>query len=159
VDAVTRRVLPLLFLLGCAAGRSPGPAPADSSAAVDSAAAREGVCNRTSVVTVHVDNQSSMDVELSFGLYTAHRASLGFSQTTYRVARSYLTQSIRIRVVRGGLQVGGPATISTEYVVCNDATLIIGSSPRTSFFYGDVLRTPTPRDKRDPGDTTSGGGR
>jgi len=152
-------MLPLLFLVGCASGRSPTPTPADSTAAADAAAAREGVCNRTAAVTVHVDNQSSMDVEISFGLYTPHRAALGFAQTTYRVARNYLTQSIRLKVVRGGLQIGGPATIPTEYVVCNDATLLIGSSPQHSFFYGDALRVLTPRDKRDPGDTTSGDGR
>jgi len=156
---MTRRLVPLLFLLGCASGRSPAPAPADSTAAVDAAAGREGVCDRTAAVTVHVDNQSSMDVEISFGLYTPHRAALGFAQTSYRVARNYLTQSIQLRVIRGGLQVGGPATIPTEYVVCNDATLIINSTPHNSFFYGDALRVPTPRAKRDPGDTTSGGGR
>jgi hypothetical protein len=100
------------------------------------------------MVTVHVQNRSSMDVEISFGSYTAARAALGLTQTTYSVPRTHLDGVIRLRIVRGGLQTGAPPRVPTEAVDCNDATLIIGAQPQYSFFYGEELRTLRP--VRDP---------
>jgi hypothetical protein len=94
-------------------------------------------------VTVHVDNQSSMDVQISFGAYTPGRAAPGLTRTSYQVGRTYLQSDIRLRIARGGLEVGTPPPIPTEFVVCNDATLIIGPRPRFSFFYGDLVRSPS----------------
>ena len=146
------RLLGLAILAGCAAGRGAAPAP-DAAAAADSAVPYEDVCDRRVAVTVHVDNQSSFDVEISFGGYTAARAAPGFARTTYTVARSYLTSTIRLRIARGGVATEGPAVIPAEYVVCNDATLIIGSRPSTSFFYGDLVLPPTRDRPREPPDS------
>jgi hypothetical protein len=86
-----------------------------------------------------------MDVQISFGPYTPARAADGFSRTTFQVPRPYVENyDIGLTILRGGLQIGGPATIPTEYVICNDATLIIGPRPRYSFFHGDVLHEPQP---------------
>lgn len=63
----------------------------------------------------------------------------GFSRTEYEVARSNLQGTIRLRILRGGVQQGAAPRIPTEPVVCNDATLIIGAQPQYSFFYGDLL--------------------
>jgi len=142
---MTRRVLALAMVLGCATHQSASTSPADSTARADAAAAASGVCLREAAVTVHVVNRGSADVQISFGAYTAARAAQGFSSTTYKVSRSYLNGAIQLRILRGGLQIGGPARISTEYVVCNDATLVIGADPRISFFYGDLVREPTGR--------------
>jgi hypothetical protein len=92
-----------------------------------------------------VDNQSSFDVQIVFGSYAPARAAPGFSRTTYDVVRTYLQSSIVLRIARGGVAVERPTVIPTEFVVCNDATLIIGARPSTSFFYGDLVRTPAPR--------------
>jgi len=136
---MTRRLLGLLLLLGCATRRAESPTPADS---LDAAAAA-GVCLRQAAVTVHVVNQGSADVQIAFGPYAPARAAHGFSTTTYKVSRSYLNYAIELRILRGGVQLGGPARISTEPVVCNDATLIIGPEPRISFFHGDLIPEPT----------------
>jgi len=111
------------------------------------AAPPDGVCQLSATVTVHVQNRGSADVQISFGGYTAARAAPGFSRSTYDVARTYLQNTtIRLRILRGGLQQGGPAEVPTEHVACNDATLVIGAQPRYSFFYGGAVVTRSPRD-------------
>jgi predicted alpha/beta superfamily hydrolase len=137
------RMLGLVLLAGCAAGRGSAPAPeagADSAAALAEA---DDVCRRTAAVTVHVQNQGSPDVEITFGSYRVRRAAQGLSRTTYAIPRSYLTGDIRLSIARGGLQVGPPARIQSEPVICNDATLIIGPDLNHSYFYGQELQTPT----------------
>jgi hypothetical protein len=153
---MTRRLLGLILLLGCATRRGESPAPADSL----DAAATPGVCLRQAAVTVHVVNQGSADVQIAFGPYAPARAAHGFSSTTYKVARSYLNYAIELRILRGGVQLGGPARISTEPVVCNDATLIIGPEPRISFFHGDRIPAPagTPARSDSTSDSTSAPG-
>lgn len=142
------RLLGLAMLFGCAAGSGSVPAPAVAAHADSGAAQGDMVCERLSAVLVHVDNQSTMDVEISFGSYTAARAAPGMSRTVYRVQRTYLQSRIRLRILRGGLQQGASPLLNTEPVVCNDATLIIGPEPRYSFFYGDLYTAPS-RDRRD----------
>jgi hypothetical protein len=140
------RLLGLLLLAGCAAGRTPAPAAeaaTEEAQAVDEQPER---CRRQANVTVHVDNRSSMDVQIAFGQYTPPRAAPGFSQTTYSVSRYDLESRIRLRIVGGGLEIGTPPSIATEPVACNDATLIIGPRPRYSFFYGDLVVAPPPPD-------------
>jgi hypothetical protein len=135
---MTSRLLGLLLVLGCAAGRgaTAGPEAADDDYVLD--AQGTAGCQRQANVTVHVNNRSSMDIEIAFGYYTPARVSRGFTQTTYSVPRYYLEgTAIRLQIARGGLQVGTPPPIATEPVVCNDATLLIGSQPQYSFFYGE----------------------
>lgn len=139
-----------LALVGCAAGSGPDPTPAPAATADSAVAEMDVGCVRQSAVAVHVDNQSTMDVEISFGSYTAARAAPGMAQTTYRVLRTYLESRIRLRILRGGMQQGAPPVVETEPVVCNDATLIIGSQLTNSFFYGDLVAAPR-RDRRDDG--------
>lgn len=115
----------------------------------------DGVCERTATVTVHVHNQSSADVRISFGHYTPARAAPGFSRTTYNIARAYLDDDIRLRIERGGLEVRTPAPVPTEFVVCNDATLVIGPRPEYSFFYGDKLRGPPRADDTEEGEAAA----
>lgn len=139
---MTLRMLCLFLVLGCAAGRAHDPARdgrADSERVVDE---QGGGCEWRGTVTVHVENRSSADVQISFGPYTPARAAPGLSRTTYRVPREYLRSDIRLATVRGGLDVGTPPPVATEPVVCSDATLIIGSHIRYSFFYGAVLESP-----------------
>jgi hypothetical protein len=140
----------LLIATDCASGHRPAPAPRESTAA-DSLADLTGQCRREAEVTVHVENQSSMDVEITFGPYSPGRAAQGLSHTTYRVPRPYLQQSIWLRA-RGALQTEGPSEVRTEFVACSDATLIIGARPNHSFFYGALIESPPGRPKR--GDTT-----
>ena len=136
-----RRLLCLLVIVGCAASRA--PAPAAQAPTGDERAVEEGStgCVRQANVAVVVDNQSSLDVQITFGPYTAARISQGFAQTTYSVPRYYLQSDIRVRIARGGLEVSDPPPIPTEFVVCNDATLVIGPRPAYSFFYGDRIVT------------------
>jgi len=152
------RLLPLLLLLGCAAGGAPAPSPeatADSDQ-VDHVVSR--TCLREATVTVHVQNGSGSDVAIAFGSYTPVRAAPAMSRTTYRVPRYHLQGQIRLRIERGGLELSPAPPIATEFVVCNDATLIIGPRPRYSFFYGDLIRQLEPRRKDDERpDTTTGG--
>ena len=108
----------------------------------DSTAAEDLYCVRNATVTVRVDNQSSMDLQITFGSYRPARVAEGFSRTTYQIARFHLQHSVRLEVLRGGTQVGGPAVIATEPVFCNVATLVIGAAPQYSIFYGDALREP-----------------
>jgi hypothetical protein len=124
------RTLGLVLVLACSKGPDSAPAPEDATEGERAAAQQDGVCERRSTVTVHVENNSSMDVAISFGSYTPARAAAGFSRTTYEVARSNLQGSIGLRIMRGGVQQGAAPRIPTEPVVCNDATLIIG--PRAS---------------------------
>ena len=141
------RLLGLSLLLGCATSRGPSSAPVDPADSASASEEQDMACLRQADVTVHVDNRSSMDVEISFGSYHAARPAHGFSKTTYRVHRSYLEGHIRLRIAGGGLELSTPPPIPTEPVACNDATLIIGPRPRYSFFYGDMLP------ERSPGDT------
>jgi hypothetical protein len=128
-------------VVACASGRPPG-----GSAGVETDGASgeiEGTCPRRGMVTVHVDNRSSFDVWIAFGPWTPARAATGFARTTYTVSRSYLENyDIMVGIERGGLAVRPPARVQTEWVICNDATLVIGSRPEYSFFYGDRLREP-----------------
>jgi enterochelin esterase-like enzyme len=140
--------LVLCSVPACAAHRGTAPAPADS-AAPGPAAHEGGGCQRRATVTVHVLNRSSMAVEITFGYYRAARASEGFSETTYNVSRSNLQSSIQLKIVRGGLEIGTPPPVQTEPVLCNDATLVIGSRPSVSFFYGDLVPTPPGKRKAD----------
>ena len=133
------RMLLLMFVLGCAAGRAPGPTPNEPTDSVSAADEGDAGCKWDATVTVHVDNRSSMDMGIVFGPYAPVRATHGFSQTTYRVPRHYLQSAIKLSVVGGGLEVSIPPPVSTEPVVCNDATLIIGPQPNYSFFYGDFV--------------------
>lgn len=139
-----------VLLIGCASAPDTGPGPSPPSvpiadgAAVDSALAPLGdaACRREATIAVRVKNQSSLDIKVAFGSYRPARVAAGFSQTTYQVARYHLRSSIRLEILRGGVQVGGPAIIQTEPVFCNIATLIIGSRPQSSIFYGDELFEP-----------------
>lgn len=133
--------------VACASGGgTAAPEPAVDAAADSVLIEQDAVCRLSSSVTVHVRNQGSADVQISFGGYTPARAAPGLSHTTYDVTRSYLEHTvIRLRIVRGGLQEGGPAEIPAEHVVCNDATLIIGARPRYSFFYGGRVGSRSPR--------------
>jgi predicted alpha/beta superfamily hydrolase len=117
-----------LILLGCATGRS---------------VAQDEPCERRSTVTVHVNNTSSADVQITFGSYRPARAALGLSRSTYSVTRANLRNSIQLRIARGGLQIGTPPPVPTEDVICNDATLIIGPDLRSSFFYGSLVAAPS----------------
>lgn len=140
------RLLGLLLLCGCAANRPPAPAteqPTGDEEAVDEAGAG---CVRRANVAVFVDNQSSLDVEITFGSYKAARPAHGFSQTTFSVPRYYLQDYILVRIARGGLEVSDPPPVRTEFVVCNDATLVIGPRPAYTFFYGDRIVTRSPPD-------------
>jgi hypothetical protein len=73
------------------------------------------------------------------GPWRPGRAAPAHAQTTYRVARGYLTGYIGLKI-RGGLDLRGTEWVPTEHVVCNDATLIIGAEPDHSFFYGDLVQ-------------------
>ena len=113
-------------------------------------------CVREATVTVRVDNRSSFDIQIRFGSYRPSRVALGFSRTTYQIARYYLERSVELVILRGGAQQGGPAVIPTEPVFCNVATLVIGASPEYSIFYGDVLREPIRGEIEEaPADSTS----
>ncbi len=129
-----QRLLILFLVLGCVGVGGGAPAPDEGSEGEG-----HGVCRRFSTVTVHVDNQSSMEMAISFGGYAPARLASGFARTTYNVPRYNLERgNIRVRIARGGLQVRSPAVIATEPVVCNDATLVIGPRPQYSFFYGSA---------------------
>ena len=153
-------VLALLTLLvallpGCASAPETGP-QATPETAPDSTATEVLRCVREATVTVRVDNRSSFDIQIRFGSYRPSRVALGFSRTTYQIARYYLERSVELVILRGGAQQGGPAVIPTEPVFCNVATLVIGASPEYSIFYGDVLREPIRGEIEEaPADSTS----
>ncbi|MBT8462044.1 MAG: hypothetical protein KJO44_05925, partial [Gemmatimonadetes bacterium] len=88
----------LALAIGCASAPDQG---ADSS---PDSAPEDVVCARNATVTVHVDNRSSMDLRITFGSYRPARPADGFSRTTYQIARYYLQRSIRLEVLRGGMQ-------------------------------------------------------
>lgn len=150
------RVTPalVLFLLaGCASNPDPETTPddptdgdvvsaAEQATVEDEDEAGSGVCRRAATVAVVVDNQSSYDLKLRFGPQPVARIAPGFTRTTYHVPRSYLYVEVQISIWRGGLQVGRDAVIPTEPVFCNDATLVVGSQPRYSIFYGAELHEP-----------------
>ncbi len=140
-------------LAACASGRSPGGAPSADAEVDASAAEVDETCRRRGMVTVHVDNRSSFDVWIAFGPWRPARAAVGFARTTYTVSRSYLENyDIMVGIERGGLAVRPPTRVRTEWVICNDATLFIGSRPEYSFFYGDLLREPERDVDRDEGE-------
>ena len=153
-------LLGLLLTLGCAPSQPPPPAPKvpaeEAAARVDSVDERDVRCAWEAMVTVLVVNKSTMDVQIAFGPYRPVRPAQGLSRTTYRVARDHLRSNIRLRIAHGGLQVSTPPPVPTEQVVCNDATLVIGSQPRYSFFYGDdFLDGPRGTGKTEGADTAS----
>jgi len=140
------RVLVLFLVLGCVTTHDPGSQPEDPAEDESASAAEEStdkVCVRDATVTVRVENQSSMDLQITFGSYRAARPAEGFSRTTYNIPRVHLQSYVRIQILRGGLQVGPAPLIQTEPVFCNIATLVIGSRPRYSIFYGDELLEPS----------------
>jgi predicted alpha/beta superfamily hydrolase len=148
---MTSRMLSLVLVLGCTTARGSAPVPADSTAAEPAADEAVSACQRGAIVTVHVENGSSFDMEISFGGYKTDRAVAGFSHTTYRVPRYYLQSPIQLWIARGGLEVNVPSPVKTEPVFCNDATLIIGPRPIYSYFYGDLVGVP-PRDTAPAGE-------
>ncbi len=151
-----------LLLFGCASGRDPGSAdeggPDGERPPGEAGARSEAPCVRRASVTVWVDNRSSLDVQIVFGPYAPARPALGFARTTYAVPRFYLeTYNILVRIDRGGLAVERPAVVPTEFIVCNDATLLIGARPQYSFFYGDLLREPKRKEKGEDGNEDGDG--
>jgi len=151
------RVLVLFLVVGCATAHDPGSQPEDSAKDESATAPEEStdkVCVRNATVTVRVENQGSMDLQITFGSYRAARPAEGFSRTTYSVPRVHLRDHVRIQILRGGLQVGPAPLIQTEAVFCNIATLVIGSRPRYSIFYGDELLAPSRkgRDEEEEGE-------
>jgi hypothetical protein len=129
-----------------------GAGPADSATAADTSTFEDvPLCEREATVTVRVDNKSSFDIRIAFGSYRPARLAEGFSRTNYQVARYLLRSDLRLEIIRGGLQIGPPAVIPTEPVFCNDATLVIGSRPEYSFYYGADWVTP----KKEPADSSS----
>jgi len=125
----------LLLAAACASARDP-----EQSAEEQDAALERPKCYQSATVVVRVDNRSSFDLAIRFGSYSPVRPALGFSRTTYNVPRLRLREPIVLQIIGGGLQLGGPARVATEPVVCDVATLIIESRPRYAFFYGDALR-------------------
>lgn len=92
------------------------------------------------IIDLHVVNENPGDVRVSFPGWKELAAIVGFSQKTIEVPETSLERQIGLKVVRGG---SGQATISGGNVDCNEATLIIGSPVRISFFFGaDVRRQP-----------------
>jgi len=143
-------VLALTGVAGCASSPEPPPGEPDmqeADASGDSAAAlsdtlSDSACRLEVTVAVLVVNRSSFDLEVYFDGYRAGRTAEGFTRTTYQVPRYRLHRSVTLNILRGGLQLGGPAHIPVEQVFCNDATLLIGARPTQSVFYGDKLYTP-----------------
>lgn len=85
-----------------------------------------------------VDNRNAGDVATSL----RRRAILGLSVDSLLVTRHELRKPIRAWIARGGLNVGPPASIETEHVSCDRATLILGDPLSQSYFFGaDVLRS------------------
>ncbi len=153
-------LLGLLVMVGCARSQAPPPTPeasADETAAAqtDSVEDRAIRCAWDAMVNVVVVNKSTMSMRIRFGPYGPARPALGMSRTTYRVARDHLRSSIRVWILHGGLETSRAPPIPTEHVVCNDATLIIGSRPQFSFFYGDVFLEEAEKDEKEGADTLS----
>lgn len=155
-------ILALLALqVGCASTQEPETDPPAATASTEGGLTAESDgnseevlrCVREATVTVRVDNRSSYDIQIRFGSYRPSRVALGFSRTTYQIARYYLERSVELVILRGGSQSGGPAVIPTEPIFCNVATLVIGASPEYSIFYGDFLREPIRGDVGDEGET------
>ena len=143
------------LLVGCATTHDPAD---DGSVSAEESGDAEVVvedlmCRRLATVAVVVNNQSSMDLRVRFGSYPAGRPAPGFTKTIYHVPRVHLEYEVRLEILRGGLQVGPDQRIPTEPVFCNDATLVIGSRPQYSIFYGDKLFEPVPaRDREAEGE-------
>ena len=140
-------------LAGCASSPETPPdaagAPEAGVAAVSDSASEaagdsddDSLCRVEATVTVTVVNRSSYDLEVYFDGYRAGRTADGFTRTTYQVPRFRLHRTVTLNILRGGLQLGGPAYIPVEQVYCNDATLLIGARPTQSVFYGDKLYAP-----------------
>ena len=151
----------LTLLAGCASTPESETDPAAGTTSTEAALAEVGDsnsaevpgCVREATVTVRVDNKSSYDIQVRFGSYRPSRVALGFSRTTYQIARYHLQRSVELVILRGGSQLGGPAVIPTEPVFCNSATIVIGGSPEYSIFYGDFLREPVREDVGEEGET------
>lgn len=138
-------ILALLAVLGaCASAPEQETDPPATATTASTEAASTGAlrCVREATVTVRVENRSSYDIQIRFGSYRPSRVALGFSRTTYQIARYHLERAVELVILRGGAQQGGPAVIPTEPIFCNVATLVIGASPEYSIFYGDFLREP-----------------
>jgi len=162
----TFAVLASACLAGCASSPETPPdaagAPEAGVAAVSDSASEaagdsddDSFCRVEATVTVTVVNRSSYDLEVYFDGYRAGRTADGFSRTTYQVPRFRLHHTVTLNILRGGLQLGGPAYIPVEQVFCNDATLLIGAQPRQSVFYGDKLYVP--QKSQDEADEGQGG--
>jgi hypothetical protein len=136
------RALVVFLFLGCASAQDTAPLSEDIPADRDTTLGQDDACVYRATVTVRVENQSSFDIQVRFGSYRPARVAEGFSRTTYQVARAYLQGAVRLDILRGGMQLGGPAVIQTEPVFCSTATLVIGARPEYSVFYGDALREP-----------------
>lgn len=149
----------LLLMVGCATSLTPPPTPEasvdEAATAPDSVETPPTRCVWEAMVNVLVVNKSTMDMGIRFGPYGPARPALGLSRTTYRVARDHLRYSIRVWIRHGGLETSRAAPVPTEHVVCNDATLIIGSRPQFSFFYGDMFLQGTDEDEKEGADTLS----
>lgn len=145
-----------LLVLLAAACASSGATPEATPDGASESGEESNVCVREATVEVRVKNESSYDLEVGFGSYRTARPADGFSLTTYYVPRYYLEDYVLLRVLRGGLQVGRSAVIPTEAVVCNIATLVVGSQPRYSIFYGDELLEPVPDSEKGDGDAAEG---
>lgn len=142
VQSMMPRALVVFLFLGCASAQDTAPLSEDVADDEDAALEQDHACVREATVTVRVENQSSMDLQITFGSYRAARAAEGFSRTTYNIPRVYLQDYVRIQILRGGLQTGPAPLIPTEPVFCNIATLVIGAQPSYSIFYGDELKEP-----------------
>lgn len=88
-------------------------------------------------VSLHVVNENMADVRLFFPGWTHNTAIPGFSEETIRVPEESLKHRIGLRAARGG---SGQAFVDGGNVTCDDATLVIGSNIRISFFYGADVR-------------------
>ena len=130
-------MLGLGLVIGCAGTSVPsGQSPKDSVPAAPEVNPR---CVRQANVTVRIENQSSYSIGVFFGSHQAQPLVEPFSTTEYKVTRFSLESAIRLEIRAGGLITRGPASIRTEPVVCNDATLVIGSQLSLSYFIGNVL--------------------
>lgn len=89
------------------------------------------------MVDLHVVNQNPGAVRLFFDGWNRLKAVEGLAEETVRVPRYVLRSAIGMQVARGG---EGTALVEGGVVECNDATLVIGSPLRISFFFGADVR-------------------
>jgi hypothetical protein len=92
------------------------------------------------MIDVHVVNQHSADVQVQYaGEARREWIAAGLRTTTHKVPRALLRYSIRLRIVRGGMDYGSPL-VDTEIVSDCDATLFVGGSLTQSDFCGADVR-------------------